>query len=155
MSAGESGPIHAFLAGRGRDGRGRLLAEVLAFDDQRLEAVHDFVQWLFPLPEASRAVPGAPVLDPAQAAAIRADPVALAGLRAARDRMARFYAGTDHWLVAHDHNHLRITRILASLRDLVGPDEARAFHDAVAARNRAAGGPVNRDSLGFWERACG
>lgn len=27
-----------------------------------IEAVHDFIQWCFPLREASRAVPGAPVL---------------------------------------------------------------------------------------------
>ncbi|MEH3145334.1 MAG: opioid growth factor receptor-related protein [Methylobacterium frigidaeris] len=149
-----TGPIHAFLAGQGRDGRGRLLAEVLAFDDGRIETVHDFIQWLFPLPDASRAVSGAPVLDAAQAEAIRRDPAALAGLRAARERMARFYAGTGHWLAPHDHNHLRITRILAALRDLLGPEEARAFHAAVTERNRAAGSPVNRRSLSFWERAC-
>ncbi len=42
-----TGPIHAFLRGAGRDGRGRRLADVLAFDDARIEAVHDFIQWLF------------------------------------------------------------------------------------------------------------
>jgi hypothetical protein len=34
--------------------------------------------------------------------------------------MTRFYPGNDHWLVAYDHNHLRITRIIQSLRLLVG-----------------------------------
>ncbi len=154
MSADGAGPIHAFLAGRGRDGRGRLLAEVLAFDDRRLEAVHDVVQCCSP----AGGEPGGARHPGPRSRAGGGDPRrpgGAGGPAGARDRMARFYAGTDHWLVAHDHNHLRITRILASLRDLVGPDEARAFHDAVTARNRAAGAPVNRDSLGFWERACG
>ena len=147
--------IHAFLRGDGRDGQGRLLQDVLRFDDARIEAVHDFIQWLFPLAEPSRAVPGAPVLDAAEAAAIRADPQALAGLRAGLERMTRFYAETDGWLTGFDHNHLRISRIIAATRDLLGQQAAAAFHQAVTARNRAAGAPVNHDSLRHWDRALG
>ena len=145
--------IHDFLRGQGRDGRGRLLADVVGFDDARIETVHDFIQWLFPLAEVSRAVPGAPVLGGAEAAAIRADPQALAGLRAGLDRMTRFYAETDGWLTGFDHNHLRITRIITAARALLGQAEAEAFHRAVLARNAAAGSPVNRDSLRYWEQA--
>ncbi|TNC15921.1 hypothetical protein FF100_01250 [Methylobacterium terricola] len=153
MTEASAGPIHAFLAGHGRDGRGRSLAEVLAFDDDRIEGVHDFIQWLFPLRDASRAVPGAPVLGAAEAEAIRADPTARAGLLAARDRMLRFYSATDGWLTAFDHNHLRITRILTALRDLAGLDEARAFHADILTLNEAAGSPVNPGSLEYWRRA--
>jgi hypothetical protein len=149
------GPIQAFLRGTGRDGRGRLLADVLAFDDTRIEGVHDFIQWLFPLAEPSRAVPGAPMLTPAEAAAVRADPQARAGLEAGLERMARFYADTDGWLVGFDHNHLRITRIITATRDLLGPAQAAAFHAKVMARNAAAGAPVNRTSLRYWEQALG
>ncbi len=149
------GRIHAFLRGGARDERGRLLADVLGFNDAQVKGVHDFVQWLFPLPEASRAVPGAPVLGAAEAAAIRADPQVLAGLRAGLGRMTRFYAETDGWLTPFDHNHLRITRIIAAVRSLLGREEAAAFHAAVIARNRAAGSPVNRDSLRHWDRALG
>jgi len=148
-------PIHAFLRGDAPDAAGRRLAEVLAFDDARLEARHDFIQWLFPLPEPSRAVPGSPVLDAAQAAAIRADPKALEGLRAALSRMGRFYEATDHWLVPLDHNHLRITRILRAVHALLGEGEAQDFHAAVLARNASAGGPVNAGSLRHWAAAMG
>ena len=150
-----AGPIHAFLAGTGRDGSGRSLADILAFDDARIEGVHDFIQWCFPLPEASRAVPGAPVLARAEAEAIRGDPAAREGLRAALARMIRFYDETDGWLRGHDHNHLRITRILTAVGDLLGLDEAQAFHARVAARNEAAGRPINRDSLRYWKAALG
>ena len=150
-----SGCIHLFLRGEGRDGRERLLREVLAFDDARVEAVHDFIQWLFPLPVASRAVPGAPVLDAAEAAAIRVDPQACAGLWEGLDRMTRFYDRTDGWLAGSDHNHLRITRIIAAVRALLGREEAVAFHAFIIARNRAAGSPVNQGSLRHWNRALG
>lgn len=148
-----AGSIHAFLAGAGRDGRGRSLDDVLAFDDARLEAVHDFVQWLFPLREASRAVPGAPVLSHEEAAAIRADPRAQDGLRRALARMTRFYTDTDAWLSRYDHNHLRITRILGATRDLLGREDAASFHRFVTERNIAAGAPVNPESLRYWARA--
>ncbi|KQT11899.1 Opioid growth factor receptor (OGFr) conserved region [Methylobacterium sp. Leaf399] len=148
-----AGPLHAFLARSGRDGAGRPLDAVVAFDDAHIEGVHDFIQWCFPLPEASRAVPGAPVLTAAEAEAIRADPAARAGLLAALDRMTRFYAGTDGWLRACDHNHLRISRIIAATHDLVGQEAAAAFHAFVLDRNRDAGSPINRDSLRYWDRA--
>jgi hypothetical protein len=147
--------IRQFLRGEGPDGQGRRLDEVLAFGDDRIEARHDFIQWLFPLPEPSGAVPGSPVLGAGEAAAIRADPQALAGLRAALARMARFYAATDHWLTRFDHNHLRITRILRASRDLLGREAAVALHAAVMARHEAAGRPVNPGSLAHWERALG
>ncbi|MBP0444491.1 hypothetical protein J8J14_06825 [Roseomonas sp. SSH11] len=149
------GTIHRFLRGEGPDGRGRLLADVLAFDDDRIEALHDFIQWLFPLPQPSRAAPGAPVLGEEEAAAIRGDAQAQEGLRAALARMERFYAATDHWLRPFDHNHLRISRIIAATRNLLGPEEARGFHAAVTARNEAAGHPINPESLRHWARALG
>jgi hypothetical protein len=146
-------PVRAFLAGTGDDGAGRRLPDVLAFDDAHIEGVHDFIQWCFPLHEASLAVPGAPVLSRAEAEAIRADPAALSGLRAALGRMTRFYAETDGWLRSHDHNHLRITRILSAVSYLLGPEAAGEFHAFVTARNRKAGTPVNPQSLHYWNSA--
>jgi hypothetical protein len=150
---GFAGPVHAFLAGVGLDHRGRSLDDILAFDDQKLEAVHDFIQWLFPLREASRAVPGAPVLTADEAEAIRGDARAVEGLRRAAERMLGFYGATDDWLVPFEHNHLRITRIVSALRDLAGEAEARAFYDVVSARNQAAGGPISPGNLAYWRRA--
>ena len=148
-------PIYAFLRGDGPDGRSRRLADVLGFDDDQIESTHDFIQWVFPLPEPSRAVPGAPVLGAKEAAAIRADPRAQDGMRAALARMTRFYARADGWLTAFDHNHLRITRIIAATRNLLGKDAAAAFHAAILARHEAAGRPINPDSLRRWQRALG
>jgi hypothetical protein len=148
-----SGPLHAYLRGAGTDSLRRGVEEVLAFSDDALEYIHDYIQWLFPLPTRSMAQPGAPVLTEREIAAIRADERALANLRRAARRMLQFYRNTDGWLSWSDHNHLRISRILQSLRLLAGEDEARAFYDAVLARHAAAGSPINPHNLGYWERA--
>jgi hypothetical protein len=150
-----SGPLHAFLANAGTDGRGRTLEDVLGFSDEALEHVHDYIQWLFPLPTTSMAQPGAPVLTNGEIAAIRADERALANVRRAARRMRRFYDSTDAWLSRHDHNHLRISRILQSLRLLAGDYEAQAFYEAVLARHSAAGSPVDPHNLDYWKRAMG
>ena len=155
MAEAPAGPLHAFLAGVGRDGRGRLTADVLRFPDSDLETVHDYIQWLFPLATRSAAQPQSPVLTDVEIAAIRADPRAVDTLKAATERMLRFYRDTRWWLSSHDHNHLRITRILHSLRLLVGPNEAENFYKAILALNEAAGAPVNARSLHYWAEAAG
>jgi hypothetical protein len=137
--ASSAGPLHAFLAEAARDSRGRLAADVLGFSDEPLEKVHDYIQWLFPLPIRSGAQPGAPVLTQAEIDAIRADPSAQDTLRRAAGRMLRFYRDSRWWLTPYDHNHLRITRIIHSLRILTGPEEAQRFHKAVLVLNDAAG----------------
>lgn len=149
----DGGRVLAFLQGEGVDGRGRTLFEVLAFDDAALERNHDFIQWLFPLAEPSAAVPDAPVLDKAEAAAIRDSSLAQCALAAATDRMEVFYRRTDQWLRPHDHNHLRITRIIRSLRLLRGDAEADAFRAAVLSMVETARAPVSARSRGYWTTA--
>ena len=121
-------PIVMFLEGEGTDARGRSVFDILAMNDVALERTHDFIQWLFPLPEPSSAVPDSPVLSPDDIQAIRISELAPMAMGAATDRMAAFYQSTHDWLMPNDHNHRRITRIIRSLRLLVGDDEADAFH---------------------------
>jgi hypothetical protein len=155
MPASLAGPLHAYLVEQGADGRGRLVTDVLGFSDNQLEEVHDYIQWLFPLQTRSGAQPGAPVLTQAETEAIRADPRATETLMKATERMLRFYRDTGWWLTGYDHNHLRITRILHSIRLLVGPEAAQSFHKAILTMHDAAGAPVNARSLHYWAEAAG
>lgn len=148
-----SGVIVAFLTGTGTDGAGRDVFDVLAMDDQSIEQVHDFIQWLFPLRERSGAQPNAPVLTLDDVEAIRDSAAAQAALAAATDRMTVFYLRNGHWLTASDHNHLRITRIIKSLRLLSGDEPADTFRARMLAQVEAAGSPVGKPTLGFWTRA--
>jgi hypothetical protein len=146
-------PILAFLEGEGTDARGRTVFHVLAMNDAALEETHDFIQWLFPLPEPSAAVPDAPVLSPDDIRAIRESELAPQALAAATDRMASFYRSTHGWLMPNDHNHRRITRIIRSLRLLVGDAEADAFRAFIMAGVQVTRAPVSARSLGYWATA--
>lgn len=142
-----------FLTGEGHDHRGRTLEEVLLFDDSTLERSHDYIQWLFPLPEASRFNLEAPVLTAEALVELRAGDAAKVNLGRARDRMLAFYRENDHWLTAFDHNHLRITRIIRCVALILGEEAAQRFHDEIRALVESAGNPVNADSLRYWRDA--
>ena len=145
--------VVGFLRGEGVDRAGRTVGDVLAFDDAQLEARHDFIQWLFPLAEPSGAVPGSPVLSEADVAAIRASAAAQANLRAGAERMLAFYRASEAWLRSYDHNHLRITRIIRSLRLLAGDTEADGFRAAILDLARTHGASINATTLRYWDAA--
>src|SRR5687767_8065769 len=83
-------PLVRFYHGDALDVRGRTLDDILAWDDEQLEAVHDYIQWLFPLDEPSRVNRDAPLLTAADRVAFR-QPTVAGNLRRALDRMLAFY----------------------------------------------------------------
>jgi hypothetical protein len=152
-AAAAAGPLHDYLTGSGRDARGRSVHEVLGYSDDQLEEIHDYIQWLFPLPTRSSAQPSAPVLTGQEIEAIQSDPRAVATLQQATRRMLEFYRNTDGWLTGFDHNHLRVTRIIQSLRLLVSLQAACDFYKTILHLQSAAGAPVNSRSLDYWRQA--
>jgi Opioid growth factor receptor (OGFr) conserved region len=125
---------------------------VLRFDDASLEYTHDFIQWLFPLRERSGANPTAPRLDDATVAAFHARPDLRAALRRSYDRMLAFYTADRRWLTPGNHNHLRLTRMLISLRTLGLQDEAQTLYRFVTGLAAQHGG-VTPDTLRYWRNA--
>ncbi len=142
-----------FLQGVGPDAAGRMIDEVLRLPPADLERFHDFIQWLFPLPEPSAAVPGSPVLSIDDIALIHRSEPAQRNLAEASALMSGFYAETDHWLRETDHNHLRITRIVRSLRVLVDDAAADTFAKAIHDRVAATGAPISSASRAYWAAA--
>ena len=57
----------------------------------------------------------------------------------------------ETWRTRMDHNHLRITRIIRSMRILGLEPAALAFHNALVAN---AGDQVSSRSLMYWKRAA-
>ncbi len=167
-------PIVAFYSGKGTDHKGRRLETVLAFSDDELEGIHDYVQWLFPLEESSSANPSAPLVDVATKAAFRSRGGLRRNLCRACARMLAFYGlrcdGKDgvctsvyggpnsaerrgHWLVPGNHNHLRLTRMLKSLR-LLGFGECSAhFYSCLDVLARALPGKVSDTTLAHWRES--
>jgi Opioid growth factor receptor (OGFr) conserved region len=171
-------PIIGFYSGTQPDHRGRFLGEIQGSPDAQLESVHDYIQWLFPLPERSRFNVAAPVLTDESIHEFRTRPELQENLRASFLRMMNFYgfearleepitvtrgpnfaAKTAGWLSPGDHNHLRITRILRCLTVLGLEAEAKAFFDCLSEiyedeQNKPLPA-ISDETMLYWKEAVG
>ena len=64
-----------FYSGEGPDGAGRNIEEILSWGPDRLESVHNYIQWLFPLDEPSNFNPNAPILTQEDVEVFRSNPI--------------------------------------------------------------------------------
>ena len=165
--------IVSFYLGQSPDNGGRMIDEIHGWDHDHLEYIHDYIQWLFPLTERSNVSPDAPVLDEAQIEAFRTDGKLKAKLIKSFKLMLSFYGlqcddtgatievfksekypeRKRIWLNHGNHNYLRITRILTSLRILGLEEYAQAFFDFLDELYRGEGGRIGQITYGYWERA--
>jgi hypothetical protein len=162
--------VRQFLSRQGGDNSGRSLNSLLAWSDDDLESHHDFIQWLFPLDQASRFNPEAPVLTQNDFAELGRDPNIRTGLRDGFRRMLNFYglewrgddiakssnwdARSANWAREPTHNDLRITRILHSLTLCGLHAEAKAFLKMLEAILQERPLSVGRNTtLSYWQNA--
>ena len=158
-----------FQRGVGEDSEGRKLADVWAFSDDEMEAHHDFIQWMFPLKEPSRFNWNAPVLSDQDIAAFRDDPDLRANLRRSFNRFLAFLGleekdgrivpGADfenkrQVFLAPDHNWLRITRALTSLRLLGLPEQSRAFYEGLLDLMKDGRARITAETRRYWRDAA-
>ncbi|MGE3808903.1 MAG: opioid growth factor receptor-related protein [Gemmataceae bacterium] len=159
-----------FYLGTTPDYLGRKLQALWRLSDEDLETGHDFIQVLFPLPERSQAIPGAPVIDEAALAEFRDNATIQANLLRSFERMLNFYGfkldkprkevakaddfrrKAENWLFPNDHNHLRITRMMKCLRAVGLGDYAAAFYRALAPL--ADPKHVTAETLRYWQTAA-
>ena len=112
MTHPEDLALLAFYRGDAADASGRRLDEIWSWTDVRLEAVHDYIQWMFPLSVRSGANPAAPVLGPLTAEAFGSSEALRERLKRSLRVMLRFYG-------------LEETRIAGALRTSEASVEAR------------------------------
>jgi hypothetical protein len=165
--------ILSFYRGEGTDTEGRWLQDLWDWKDDDLEAVHDFIQWLFPLPEPSRFNPHAPLLSDEDIVAMRTDARVQANLLFSFQRILQFLGLTvkpesesvevivglnfsarvpDVWAMPN-HNWLRITRILRSLQLLGRERECRKLYDRLAVLYRTRRYPISEATFQYWTEA--
>jgi hypothetical protein len=157
-----------FYRGTGTDNTGRTLARILDYDDDAMESSHDFIQWLFPLREASQFNRHAPLLSDADIATFRADADLRANLLRSLDRFLTFlglerktdriepgpgYDARSDVLNSPNHNWLRITRVLHCLRLLGLEDEGRRLFDCLERLQAAGKAEITRDTFRYWRGA--
>jgi hypothetical protein len=159
-----------FYRGEAADAGGRLLKDLWGWGDDEWEEAHDFIQWLFPLPEPSRFNADAPLLTPQDIAAFRGDEYLRANLRMSFGRLLAFLglcpAGGSQvglgpnfaarvpevWEVPN-HNWLRISRALRSLMLLGLRAEAQALYARLGALYHSGKYPIPADTFRFWTAA--
>ena len=163
-------PLIAFYRGQMPDAGGRLIDEIWHWNFRRLEIAHDYIQWLFPLPEPSRFNADAPCLSAAEARLFHVDDELQARLGRSLEMMLGFYgfARRDraimrdsnfkerarNWLTPLNHNHLRLTRILLALGYLGRRSDAEALFACLADIARHEGREAISDrTSGFWQSA--
>ena len=145
--------IVGFLEGKTPDHRGRMLSMLWRQTDDDAENTHDYIQWLFPLDEPSRSVMGAPVLNELDIEDIRHSDLAQQNLVKSTSWFLGFLERNDHWITKYNHNHLRITRVIKSLRLLASDEAADSFRDKVLALAGDNLNLVDQKARGFWTNA--
>ena len=155
------------------DTEGRMISDIWQWDHEQLESSHDYIQWLLPLDVDSNFNPDAPLLTREDQEAFKSNDILQSHVRRSVELLLNFlglaFSAPDragpvkpivkasHFearkgLWAHpNHNWLRITRILKSLRLLGLENEARMLFDCLRAIHRE--GLVSENSFEFWERA--
>jgi hypothetical protein len=160
-----------FYRGTGKDHAGRGLLDILSWPDTQLEFEHDYIQWLFPLLARSHFNPDAPCLTEADIAAFQSDTVCRQNLLRAFRRILSFYGFTCDdsdpddiyiapaltfdlrcrvWLNPNNHNYLRLTRILTSLRLLGCRPYAEGLFQCLKQIYLQHGGKIGQETFKYW-----
>lgn len=162
----------AFYRGEAPDRWGRRLDDILGWSDAQLEHTHDYIQWIFPMTIRSALNRYAPALDAMLIEKLRADPIVQENVKRAFERMLVFYglslneedgeewvekaahwnARAREWLTPGNHNYLRISRILTSLKLIGQRASANALFDFLRRLHIEAGGRIG-GSFVHWQRA--
>lgn len=148
-----SSPFIKFYIEGGMDVQGRTLQDYRYFSNDEMETVHDYIQWMFPLNETSQFNRSAPLLTEKD--------IKLSLKRGVLPHLLDSFNQFLFFLVdvrnkdrifkrPHDHNHLRISRVIKCLRLFGKDDIAKSFFDIVCALNKDG---VLDKAVSYWEEA--
>ena len=105
--------------------------DLLSISDEDFERKHGFIQWAFPTIRDTRQFSNAPVLDLPSAIWLSERQDVTDFLEAMTVRFLEFLAANDHWKSRYNHNHLRISRAIESLRVLHSWELSNWFYSKV------------------------
>ncbi|MEH2218901.1 MAG: opioid growth factor receptor-related protein [Nostoc sp.] len=163
-----------FYLGEQKDSQGRTIQEMWAWDFEELECTHDYIQWLFPLPERSAFNPDAPIVDEEVIQVFQNNPHLGQNLLRSLTVMLQFYGLQLHesndgkivvsqsedyqnrkreWVCIFNHNYLRITRILKCLMIFGLENEAQAFYECLRQIYREDSDRIGGETFQYWTNA--
>lgn len=139
--------------------------DILKYNNKQLEDKHNYIQYLFPLPIKSIYNPDAPVINEIFINEAINNLIIRKNIIRSFLRMMNFYGfeysmkpfslidkeESKHWLRKHDHNYLRITRILKFL--ILVKMEMLAYKFVEQLCKLKSTGEINVESFNFWIKA--
>ena len=149
-----------FYRGEDTDVENRLLSEMHGYSDDKMEASHTFIQWMFPLHEKSYHAVNSPVLTKNDVKEIQSSQLIKQNMRISLVHFLKFLGYSEDvdqkkiqwWANTGNHNLLRITRVIRSLRLFGLEDEAYRFYkmmDKVASERG-----ISNTTRDFWKLAA-
>ena len=144
--------FYDFLSG-GVDHAGRTHAFICDQSDEWIESTHDFIQWLFPIENERSRGASIPDLTDEEVEMIKESEEAQKSMLLSASRMRRFWSKNQHWVTEHDHNHLRKTRCIKSLRLLVSDEEAQKMKIWLSSVLGPNAKLISSTSLNYWKNA--
>ena len=142
-----------FLANKGPDFKDRYISDLLKFTDRDFEEKHDFIQWIFPTNESSTIALEIPLVDDEIITLVKKSEIAQSNIQKATDLYLGFLYRNSHWIKQHDHNHLRITRAIKSLRLLLGDKEADDFKKNIYGMLGGRILVIHENARRYWSKA--
>ena len=142
-----------YLNGKQPDIYNRYLEDIWEMSDKEIESVHNFIQWIFPLNERSGANPDAPILIHQEIIDIKKSKIAQQNMKKSADWFLGFLTRNLYWICQSNHNHLRITRAIKSLRLIHSNEEAENFKNSIMNLIQGNEKKINPISLEFWNKS--
>ncbi len=165
--------IIGFYKGAATSQKGLYVSDVDDMTNEQLESDCYYIQWIFPLPEASKAVPDTPILRQADINEFRESYELRGAMLKMALKMFDFYGfkvrdgestgkivkadnfdeRSKEWLTSRNHNFLRLTRIVRSTKLLGLEGLAKNFYNCLCEiyeENKGIVGPYTKQ---FWDEA--
>jgi hypothetical protein len=142
-----------FLLNKCTDYKGRKLKDILKFSNNKIEETHDFIQLIFPLNEPSFFSSNKNYIKSSeQLKELKSNLQIKKNILNSADWFISFLSKNNHWITHYDHNHLRITRMIKSVRLIVGNAEANNIYNKIISIEGVLIN-VSKKSLKYWKEA--
>ena len=145
--------IDDFLKGNEPDIHKRYLKDIWMMSDDQIENKHNFIQWVFPFNERSNTVSASPILTNEQIVSIKKSETAQKNIKKSAEWFLEFLSRNSYWICQNNHNHLRITRAIKSLRLIHSNEEAEKFKNSIMNLIQGNENKINPTSLKYWKNS--
>ena len=142
-----------FLTNQENDFKGRNLDLIWQYSDAEIDGNHDFIQLIFPTNKPSRnSFHGYYLDNELLIEKLRNNVVVKENLMKSAEWFLGFLSRNKSWVSGYDHNQLRITRAIESLRLLVSDEAANEFFQSILGLVKDPA-TINPATIKFWEEA--